>query len=150
MRGAYCLGGIPRNRTLEEVISNVEPLDIAHLITKLALEKQASDLVILDLRGRVPYCDYFVLCNGRSRRQVAAIAAAVQRTLKVEHTLAPSSVEGLESCRWVLVDYKDVVLHIFEENMREFYDLDTLWSDAPRIEVPDQPEPVSAGMPSFA
>jgi len=81
---------------------------------------------------------------------VGAIAASVQRTLKSEHELGPSSVEGVESCRWVLVDYGDVVMHIFDENMREFYDLDTLWSDAPRVEVPDQPEQVPAGMPSFA
>jgi len=133
---------------LEEVISNVEPLDVAHLLAKLALEKQASDLVILDLRGRVPYCDYFVLCNGRSRRQVGAIAAAVQKGLKSEHTIKPTSVEGADSCRWVLVDYGDVVLHVFEEAMRDFYDLDTLWTDAPRIPVPGQPEPER--MPSFA
>ena len=60
------------------------------------------------------------------------------------------NVEGTESARWVLVDYGDVVLHIFEQSMRDFYDLDTLWSDAPRVQVPGQPEQSRRGMPSFA
>ncbi len=125
---------------MEEAISNVDTLETALQIAKLALEKQASDLVILDLRGRVPYCDYFILCSGRSRRQVNAIASAVQRGMKKARGIAARSIEGVESARWVLVDYGDVVLHIFDEPLRDFYDLDTLWSDAPKIPVPELDE----------
>jgi ribosome-associated protein len=125
---------------MEDIIGNVDTLQIARQLATLALEKQATDLVILDLTGLVPYCDYFVLCNGRSRRQVRAIANAVQVGMKKGQSLSPASVEGAESCRWVLVDYGDVVLHVFDEKLRDFYDLDTLWTDAPRVEAPQVAE----------
>ncbi len=104
-------------------------------MTQLADEKKAEELVVLDLGGRVSYCDYFVICNGTNRRHVRAIAESVLERLKTEHGLAPISSEGFESARWVLLDFGDVVIHIFDESMRGFYDLEGLWADAARVEL---------------
>lgn len=82
------------------------------------------------------YADWFVVVSGRSPRQVAAIAEGVRAALKQSHGLLPVGVEGLETSKWVLVDYGDVVLHVFQENARTFYDLEGLWADAPRRPVP--------------
>lgn len=90
-------------------------------------------MVILDLRELVGFCDYFVLCNGASRRQVQAIARSVVRVLKGDDEVTSLSVEGMDSSRWVLADFGDVVLHVFDNESRGFYDLDSLWADAPRI-----------------
>ena len=111
------------------------PLNLAHLVTQLADAKKAEELVVLDLGGRVSYCDYFVICNGTNRRHVRAIAESVLETLKTEHGVSPISSEGFEGARWVLVDLGDVVIHIFDESMRGFYDLEGLWADVPRIEL---------------
>jgi len=117
----------------EVAISN--PLNLAHLVTQLADAKKAEELVVLDLGGRVSYCDYFVICNGTNRRHVRAIAESVLENLKTEHGISPISSEGFESARWVLIDFGDVVIHVFDESMRGFYDLEGLWADVPRVEL---------------
>ncbi len=104
-------------------------------IADAALEKKAGELVVLDVRELISYCDRFVLCNGSNRRQVSAIAQAVQ-TLAREYDIRPVGVEGLSTGRWVLIDFGDVVVHVFHEDARFFYDLDGLWADAPRIPIP--------------
>ena len=115
----------------------IEPEDVATALAKAALEKKAFDLCILDMRGLVDYCDIFVLCSARNRRQVQAIAEFVRQHGKRELRLKPQATEGLEAARWVLVDFGDVVLHVFDEPMRGFYNLDGLWADAPRLEAPE-------------
>ena len=115
----------------------IEPEDVATALSKAALEKKAFDLAILDMRGLVDYCDLFVICSARNRRQVQAIAEFVRSHGKRELRLKPQAIEGLEAARWVLVDFGDVVLHVFDEPMRGFYNLDGLWSDAPRLEAPE-------------
>ncbi len=103
------------------------------------MELRAGDVVILDLRHLVDYTDIFVLCSARNRRHVQAIADEVRRHAKQELELACAGVEGLPAARWVLVDFASVVVHVFDQPMRGFYNLDGLWADAPRLPVPDAP-----------
>lgn len=95
---------------------------------------KAFDVEVLEVRDLVGYCDYFVICSGHSTRQVEAIALDVIADLKKEHVL-PLGVEGLDAAEWVLVDFNDVVLHLFHEPVRRFYDLESLWREAPRVPV---------------
>jgi len=97
------------------------------------LNRKAIDVVVLDLRGLISFADTFIICSGRSHRQVSAIAESVEQDLKAEG-IKPIGVEGLREGHWVLMDYGDVVIHIFYEPIRIFYDLEGLWSDARRIE----------------
>lgn len=97
----------------------------------LALERKADDVVGLDLQGISTATDYFLLATGKSDIQVRAIAEHVIDELKKE-SLRPSHVEGLQEGRWILVDYFDFVVHVFHPSVREFYQLEALWGDAPR------------------
>jgi ribosome-associated protein len=101
-----------------------------------ALERKAQNVVALDLRGISTATDYFVIGSGSSDIHVRAIADHVIEELKKEN-VRPGHVEGLESGRWVLVDYIDFVVHVFHPSAREFYQLETLWGDAPRYELED-------------
>ena len=119
----------------------IEPDTFATVVATAALEKKALDLSILDLRGRIDYADIFVLCSATNPRQVVAIADAVRQTVKQKHDRLPRSVEGMQAARWVLVDFGDVVLHVFDQSARGFYDLDGLWSDAERLPSPEVEAP---------
>lgn len=110
---------------------------LANLLAATALEKRALDLVILDMQELVDYTDIFVICSARNRRQVRAIADGIRSVAKADLGLYAKGVEGLDAGRWVLVDFGDVVVHIFDEALRGFYDLDGLWADAPRLPVPE-------------
>jgi len=125
---------------MEDTIKTDEILVLSRRIAAMALEKKADDLVILDMRERVPYCDFFVICSGRSRRQVRAISDALLQGMKAEGVRA-TSVEGCDSSRWILMDFGDIVVHIFDEHQRDFYDLETLWGDAPRLSVEPEESP---------
>lgn len=109
------------------------------LIGQLAMSRRAKDLVLLDLRKLVSFADYFLICTGRSDRQVQAIAEHVEAQLRA-HRIRPRSIEGLPAGRWVLMDYDDVIVHVFQPPTREFYDLEGLWSDAPRLALPKDEE----------
>ncbi len=113
---------------------------IALLVASAGLDKKAVGVDILDVTGKVDYTDFLVLMTGQSDRQVAAIAHAVDDTLKGAgvHSV---SVEGLPAARWVLIDFVDVVVHVFLEETRALYDLDGLWLDARRIPVIDTATP---------
>lgn len=100
---------------------------------KAVLGMKAFDVVVLDLRGLASFADTFIICSGRSHRQVSAIAEFVERDLKAQG-IKPLGVEGLREGHWVLMDYGDIVIHVFYEPIRIFYDLEGLWSDARRIE----------------
>jgi len=102
---------------------------------RAVLERKAESLVVLDVRELTSVADAFLICSGRSNRQVIAIADSVQRTLK-EQGIRPLSVEGKSEGHWVLMDYGDVVIHIFYETVREFYDLEGLWRDAEKVTTP--------------
>lgn len=96
--------------------------------------RKPQKVVVLDLRELTAIADAFIICSGRSSRQVAAIAEHVERTLR-DRRIKPLSVEGAREGQWVLMDYAQVVIHIFQEAAREFYDLEGLWSDARRVAV---------------
>ena len=104
--------------------------------TRAALDRKAYDLVVLET-GRVSsIADYFVICSGRSDTQVQAIADGVEDALRAKGE-RPLSVEGLPHGQWVLMDYGDVVVHVFYVPVREFYDLERLWVRATRVELPE-------------
>lgn len=103
---------------------------------ELARELKARDVVGLDLRGISSATDFFLLASGRSDVQVRAIAEHVVEELKKED-VRPAHVEGLQGGRWVLVDYIDFVVHVFHPQARDFYQLESLWGDAPAWSVPD-------------
>jgi ribosome-associated protein len=96
--------------------------------------KKAENLVVLDVREMTSVADAFIICSGRSNRQVQAIAEHIQAELKKQHK-KPLSVEGLNEGHWALLDYGDVIIHIFYEPIRLFYDLEGLWMDARRIKT---------------
>ncbi len=99
-----------------------------------ALAKKATDILLLDLRGRSDVCDFFLICTGQADVQVKAIASAVRVGLERHgHRLLHS--EGLAEARWALLDYVDLVVHIFLPEIRAYYLLERLWGDAPRVAV---------------
>ena len=98
--------------------------------------KKADDVVALDLREAQAFTDYFIVCTGQNRRQVQAIADAVEAALKTRK-LRPSHVEGYERGEWVLLDYFDFVVHVFAPNARMFYGLERLWGSAQPLALPE-------------
>ncbi len=115
-------------------MSNTSEADL-DLYINAALGKKASNLVALDVHNLTSFADVFILCSGRSNRQVNAIAEHIQTDLK-KHKIKPLSVEGVGDGQWVLLDYGHVIIHVFYDPVREFYDLEGLWLDARRIETP--------------
>lgn len=111
--------------------------DLVTALASAALDTKAFDVVILDMTSLVAYTNTFLICSARNRRQVQAIANAVRKTGKEQFGLLPKGTEGLEAARWVCVDFGIAVVHIFDEPLRGFYDLDGLWRDAPRLPVPE-------------
>jgi ribosome-associated protein len=104
------------------------------LYINAVMGKKAIDMVVLDVRELTSFSDIFIICSGRSNRQVSAIADYVQVNLK-KHAIKPLSVEGKKEGHWVLLDYGHVIIHVFYEPVRAFYDLEGLWIDAKRIET---------------
>ncbi len=104
------------------------------LYVKAALGRKALEVVVLDVRKLTSVADVFIICSGRSNRQVTAIAEHIQTDLK-KHRIRPLSVEGKNEGHWVLLDYGHVVIHVFYEPIRTFYDLEGLWIDAKRIQT---------------
>jgi ribosome-associated protein len=105
------------------------------LYVKAVLGKKALNVAVLDVAELTSYADIFIICSGRSNRQVGAIADYIKTDLK-KHKIKPLSVEGAKDGHWVLLDYGHVIIHVFYGPMREFYDLEGLWVDAKRIETP--------------
>ena len=129
-----------RERTEEvETGAQAEPAELderVRLALHAAAEKKAHDLVVLDLREVASFTDYFVIASGTNVRQVQAVADAVQEQLRGQLSVRPARVEGYNSAEWVLLDYGDFILHVFEEKSRRFYDLERLWRDAARVPLP--------------
>lgn len=111
--------------------------ELAREAARLTLTKRAEDVVILDLRALDGVCDFFVIATGHSEIQVRAIADAVEEGLRESRRIKPWHSEGFEARRWVLLDYVDVVVHVFHARAREYYLLDKLWGDAAREDVAD-------------
>lgn len=109
-------------------------LDLAILLSQTALDKKAEDLIVLDVRKLSSFTDYFVIMSGRSTRHVQGLAEAINGELRKKR-IKEGSTEGLQEGKWVLLDFGDVVVHVFYKDERIFYDLEGLWHDAPRVEV---------------
>jgi ribosome-associated protein len=118
----------------------VKSAALARKIAELTLTKKAEDVVIMDLRGLTTMSDFFVLCSGDSDVQVRAIADAVEDGMKKRGEAAWHRESG--SVNWVLLDFVDVVLHVFHKNTRPFYSLEKLWGDAKIEEIVDEPKSV--------
>lgn len=112
--------------------------ETALAIAASALERKALNVVILDVAGKVDYTDYVVVMSGRSDRQVAAIAKNVEQDVKEKLGVRCLSVEGLPQASWVLMDFGDVIAHVFHEDTRGYYDLESLWVDAPQLTFDDE------------
>lgn len=130
---------LAREKRVDETEAvQAEPLD-ERIIGALnaASDKKALDLVVLDLRAIASFTDYFVITSGTNTRQVQAIADEIVERLKKQGTRA-LRVEGYRSAEWVLVDYGDFIVHVFDNKARQFYDLERLWRDAVRVALPEE------------
>jgi len=115
--------------------SALTPERIATLCAEYAANKKAEEIVVLDLRGISSLTDFFVICSGTSEPHLKAIAGEIEEKLRKDHGVRPHNVDGYPLSQWVVVDYYDVLVHIFHTEKRHFYALEDLWSDAPRLKV---------------
>jgi ribosome-associated protein len=111
---------------------------LARAVAHYAGEKKAAEIVELDLRSVLDYTDYFVICSGNTDRQAKAIHDGIHERMKREHGVLPARVEGLGQARWILMDYLDVVVHIFTPDVRDYYRLEDLWGEVPAraVDIP--------------
>lgn len=123
-------------------------LELAKAAARTAAENRGRDIVILDMREVTPVFDYFVLATGSSRRQLHAMSEEIDHKLEDEMGDHRLGVEGYQDSRWILLDYGDVVVHLFDSEAREYYGLEDLWCDARRVSV-DLPEAGAVAEPRF-
>jgi ribosome-associated protein len=120
-------------------LSRVSPEALARRLAELADSKQATDVVVLDMRALVSYTDFLAICTARNERQARAIVEEARLRVKEEHGLLPGGTEGEAAAGWIVLDFLDCVLHVFTVEERERYRLEDLWRDAPRLELPSEP-----------
>jgi ribosome-associated protein len=118
--------------------------DWALIAARAADDKKAADIVVQEMRAALLITDYFIIATGANNRQVDAITEAIEEALRKEAGIKPIGREGLDEQTWVLLDYGDIVVHIFQPELREFYRLESLWSDAPFVDLTE------AGIPQPA
>jgi ribosome-associated protein len=119
------------------VVSGDPSKDKALECARAAIDKKAENLKVLNLTDLSGFTDYFLICSGMSDRQVQAIADSVEAAMANQgHEIV--SIEGYGDGRWVLMDFGDVVVHVFLDALREYYDLENLWADAPRVKIPSE------------
>jgi ribosome-associated protein len=106
------------------------------LAIECAADRKAFDMRVLDLRDVASFTEFFIIATGANQRQVQAIADAIEEQLKKQLQTRPVRIEGYNSAEWVLLDYGDFIVHIFNKEAREFYDLERLWRDARKVEIP--------------
>jgi ribosome-associated protein len=112
-------------------------LALARLTARIAAETRGSEILILDLRELTPVVDYFVIATGSSRRQMHAMADEIEKVVKHDLHDRKRGAEGYEEGRWIVLDYGDVMVHLFDPEARGYWDLEGLWSDAARVPVPE-------------
>ena len=117
-------------------MAEISSWEKALLLTRFALDRKACDLVVLDVHEFTSIADYFIVCSGRSDRQVQSIAQGLEKNA-VDEGIRPFAVEGIQRGHWVLIDFSDVIVHVFYEPVRGFYDLDGLWGHAPKAKLPE-------------
>ena len=120
-----------RPEGLQPGAATMEPEALVAEIERLAADKKAADVVQLDLRDVLDYTDYFLICSGNTNRQTKAIHDSILEGLKHDQGRLPRRVEGLGRAEWILMDYLDVVVHIFTPDVRAYYRLEELWGEAP-------------------
>ena len=108
---------------------------MAHCAVEYALDKKGTNLTLIDVRELSSLTDFLLLVSGRSDRQVQAIAENIRTEFKHKKDIQPLAIEGMDQGRWVLLDYGEVMVHVFQQPVREFYDLEGLWSEAPEVEL---------------
>jgi len=108
---------------------------MARHAVEYALDKKGTNLKLIDVRELSSLTDFLLLVSGRSDRQVQAIAENIRTEFKHNHDIQPLAVEGMDQGRWILLDYGEVMVHVFQQPVREFYDLEGLWSEAPEVEL---------------
>lgn len=113
----------------------VTPFEIAKVAATAADDKKASDIVLLDLTGQSDVCDYFLICTANNNPQMEAIVEGIEEKVVKNTGLKPLSKEGRGRSRWVLIDYGSVVVHVFTPEARDYYRLERLWGDAPRVDL---------------
>jgi len=121
-------------RQLKKEYRQRTPLELAAVCAKIAIDTKAEELVILDVHEQSSFTDYFVIMSGRSSRHVQGLAEAIESELRSKRVSSAHS-EGLREGMWVLLDFGDIVVHIFYKDQRGFYDLEGLWHDAPRVDL---------------
>jgi ribosome-associated protein len=111
-------------------VNDLDSLELARYIVDVVEDKKAEDIVLLDLRPDAIIADFFIVCNGNSERQLRALADNVRESVKEHYNKLPFSVEGATESGWVLMDYGDIIVHLFLEEKRRYYDLEGLWRSA--------------------
>jgi len=114
-----------------------QTLEMAKAAVRVAAENRGQDILLLDLSKQTSIFDYFLIMTGSSRRQLAAVCTEIDRMMKGTFHERKLSVSGYEESRWIILDYGSIVVHLFDEDTRKFYDLESLWGDAQVIDVSD-------------
>lgn len=128
----------------------MESRKLAQLCRALADDKKAEDVVVLDVHELSSVTDYFVVATGTSEPHLRAIASNISDTLATEHAVRPAAVDGSPKANWVVLDYFDVIVHVMRKETREKFDLEGLWSDAPRVAAPRKRASRKAAAPAAA
>lgn len=124
-------------RKIKKEYRDKSGLEIAKACAQVALDHKAEDIIILDVQGMASFTDYFVIMSGRSTRHVQSLAETLEGELRSKR-VNTAKAEGLQEGMWVLLDFDEVVVHIFYYDQRSFYDLEGLWHDAARIRLEDE------------
>ena len=111
----------------------MESKEKTSLICKILSDKKASNIVYIDVEKKTSLCDYFIIAGGRSKTQVKALAENLEEKLKKEYDIVPRRVEGVRGGRWAVLDYSDVIVHLFADEERDFYHLERLWEDGENL-----------------
>lgn len=129
---------------MKGALTLIDSQEKAILAYRASLDKKAKNPVILDLQGLTFIADYFVICSGESTTQVKALAENIETRLR-DSGVKASAVEGVTNANWILMDYGDVIVHVFEDGTRTYYDLEKLWLDAPRLPMEHEDKDILAG-----
>lgn len=121
-------------KRLKKEFQTIDGRELALTCSRIAHNGKAQDIVVLDVRGKASFSDFFVIMSGRSTRHVQALAESLENELRSKR-IKTSQAEGLQEGTWVLLDFGDVIVHVFYHEQRTFYDLEGLWHDAPRLDL---------------
>jgi ribosome-associated protein len=114
--------------------TEITPENLAKTCAELASNKKAEDIVVLDLRAISTFTDFFVICSVTSEPQLKAVANEIETRLREDHSIRPVAIDGFPASQWVVLDYLQVVVHVFHRDKRAFYTLEDLWGDAPSLQ----------------